>query len=103
MVRKTPLGISLSPFYASSERALREIIEKIVSDYATADVQICLPVDNKETLAILEEYFHIRFSSCCAAKKLPDNLAVSLPNTWLGSNENIAFEKSSIISILDFH
>ncbi|CBY23423.1 unnamed protein product [Oikopleura dioica] len=103
LVRKTPLGISLSPFYAQTETSLRVILENVLFDFPTCDVQICLPIENKFTLKILEEYFHIKISSCCVSKDAPENLALSLTNTWLGSKEDFEFEKSSVVSILDFH
>jgi hypothetical protein len=71
---------------------------------------------------ILEEYFQIKISACCSNQNedanLPQDLALSLPNTWLGlikfnflkkkriyfrSKEEIEFEKTSVVSILDFH
>jgi hypothetical protein len=37
---------------------------------------------------ILEEYFQIKISACCSNQNedanLPQDLALSLPNTWLG-------------------
>jgi hypothetical protein len=51
-VRKTPLGISLSPFYAQTEASLREILENVISDFPACDVQICLPIENKFTLKV---------------------------------------------------
>jgi hypothetical protein len=51
-VRKTPLGISLSPFYAQTENSLREILENVISDFQACDVQICLPIENSFTLKV---------------------------------------------------
>jgi len=107
LVRKTPLGISLSPFYAQTETTLSEILENVISDFPACDVQICLPIENSITLKILEEYFQIKISACCTNQNedanIPQDLALSLPNTWLGSKEEIEFEKTSVVSILDFH
>ena len=52
LVRKTPLGISLSPFYAKNESSLREILENVIFDFPNCDVQICLPIENKITFKV---------------------------------------------------